>query len=84
MLFYETRCEPDIDALWRVIKSTDGMKSEINHTVESVYNRLLNPKVRNLPPRDPTRVPPGFAAFVKSEPPCDGADDDLDVLPGFG
>ncbi|KAF9619565.1 hypothetical protein IFM89_007392 [Coptis chinensis] len=30
------------DALWGVIRSTDGMKSEINNIVESVYNRLLN------------------------------------------
>ncbi|KAF9614880.1 hypothetical protein IFM89_020977 [Coptis chinensis] len=154
------------DALWGVIRSTDGMKTEINDTVESVYNRLLNPKVpESSPPRDPTpgdrealnncsvtssvpegavalpssevneapivsawnnqqvngneeqkedaqpviphdqpgieekehqnlivlspcdddlSVPPGFAAFVKSEPPCDGGDDDPDVPPGFG
>ncbi|KAF6160267.1 hypothetical protein GIB67_019036 [Kingdonia uniflora] len=32
------------DGLWEVIRSNDGMQSEIKETVESVYNRLLNRK----------------------------------------
>ncbi|KAE9459468.1 hypothetical protein C3L33_08605, partial [Rhododendron williamsianum] len=31
------------DSLWEVIRSHDGMKSEIAETVQSVYNRILNP-----------------------------------------
>ncbi|XP_057977807.1 uncharacterized protein LOC131164550 [Malania oleifera] len=30
--------------LWEIIRSADGMKSEITETVQSVYNKLLNPK----------------------------------------
>ena len=32
------------DGLWGIIRSSDGMKGEITETVQSVYNRLLNPK----------------------------------------
>ncbi|KAJ7952405.1 Adenosine monophosphate-protein transferase and cysteine protease ibpA [Quillaja saponaria] len=32
------------DGLWQVIRSSDGMKSEITETVQSVYNNLVNPK----------------------------------------
>jgi len=32
------------DSLWEIIRSPDGMKSEIRETVQSVYNRLLNPR----------------------------------------
>ncbi|KAG7956758.1 hypothetical protein I3843_11G139700 [Carya illinoinensis] len=32
------------DGLWEIIRSGDGMKSEITETVQSVYNKLLNPK----------------------------------------
>uniref|UniRef100_A0A5B7BM72 BOD1/SHG1 domain-containing protein n=1 Tax=Davidia involucrata TaxID=16924 RepID=A0A5B7BM72_DAVIN len=31
------------DGLWEIIRSADGMKSEITDTVQSVYNKLLNP-----------------------------------------
>ncbi|KAF6160268.1 hypothetical protein GIB67_019037 [Kingdonia uniflora] len=31
------------DGLWEVIRSNDGMQSEIKETVESVYNRLSAP-----------------------------------------
>lgn len=31
------------DSLWEIIRSHDGMKSEIAETVQSVYNRILNP-----------------------------------------
>lgn len=32
------------DGIWEVIRSGDGMKSEINKTVHSVYSRLVNPQ----------------------------------------
>ncbi|KAL5541007.1 hypothetical protein UlMin_042580 [Ulmus minor] len=32
------------DGLWGIIRSNDGMKSEITETVQSVYDRLMNPK----------------------------------------
>lgn len=32
------------DCLWGIIRSSDGMKGEITETVQSVYNKLLNPK----------------------------------------
>ncbi|BFG31581.1 uncharacterized protein Pyn_09438 [Prunus yedoensis var. nudiflora] len=32
------------DGLWGIIRSSDGMKSEITETVQSVYNKLTNPK----------------------------------------
>lgn len=32
------------DGLWQIIRSGDGMKSEITETVQSVYNKLANPK----------------------------------------
>ncbi|XP_068669003.1 uncharacterized protein [Aristolochia californica] len=32
------------DGLWAVIRSSDGMKNEIAEAVESVYNKLSNPK----------------------------------------
>lgn len=32
------------DALWEIIRSHDGMKGEITETVQSVYDRLVNPK----------------------------------------
>lgn len=32
------------DGVWEVIRSGDGMKSEIDETVQSVYSRLLNPQ----------------------------------------
>ncbi|KAL6979660.1 hypothetical protein U1Q18_021316 [Sarracenia purpurea var. burkii] len=31
------------DSLWEIIRSPDGMKSEITETVQSVYNKLLHP-----------------------------------------
>ncbi|XP_021901792.1 uncharacterized protein LOC110817517 isoform X1 [Carica papaya] len=31
------------DGLWGIIRSEDGMKSEITETVQSVYNKLVNP-----------------------------------------
>ncbi|KAA8521954.1 hypothetical protein F0562_012732 [Nyssa sinensis] len=31
------------DGLWEIIRSADGMKSEITETVQSVYSKLLNP-----------------------------------------
>nr|DAD48086.1 TPA_asm: hypothetical protein HUJ06_018023 [Nelumbo nucifera] len=36
------------DGLWEVIKSNDGMKSEITDTVQSVYNKLVNLKGKEL------------------------------------
>ncbi|KAL5727820.1 hypothetical protein ACHQM5_000967 [Ranunculus cassubicifolius] len=46
------------DALWGVIKSSDGMKSEISETVESVYNRLLTPnKVQEPSPMTIDPIP---------------------------
>lgn len=54
------------DALWGVIRSSDGMKSEISETVESVYNSLLTPKVQEPSPiRDPT---PGDKEASNSRP----------------
>ncbi|CAK9321678.1 unnamed protein product [Citrullus colocynthis] len=32
------------DNLWEIIRSADGMKNEITETVQSVYNKLANPK----------------------------------------
>lgn len=32
------------DSLWQIIRSSDGMKSEIMETVQSVYDKLANPK----------------------------------------
>ncbi|KAK7265524.1 hypothetical protein RJT34_33144 [Clitoria ternatea] len=32
------------DSLWQIIRSNDGMKSEIMETVQSVYDKLANPK----------------------------------------
>ncbi|XP_059443496.1 uncharacterized protein LOC132175544 isoform X2 [Corylus avellana] len=34
------------DALWEIIKSRDGMKGEITETVQSVYDKLVSPKVK--------------------------------------
>ncbi|CAL0313391.1 unnamed protein product [Lupinus luteus] len=31
------------DSLWQIIRSSDGMKSEITETVQSVYDKLANP-----------------------------------------
>ncbi|CAK9173106.1 unnamed protein product [Ilex paraguariensis] len=33
------------DGVWDIIRSADGMKSEITETVHSVYSKLLNPKI---------------------------------------
>ncbi|ESW27573.1 hypothetical protein PHAVU_003G214000 [Phaseolus vulgaris] len=32
------------DSLWQIIRSGDGMKNEIKETVQSVYDKLANPK----------------------------------------
>ncbi|KAF7828338.1 uncharacterized protein G2W53_019502 [Senna tora] len=32
------------NSLWQIIRSNDGMKSEITETVQSVYDKLVNPK----------------------------------------
>lgn len=32
------------DGVWEIIRSGDGMKAEIQETVQSVYKRLLNPE----------------------------------------
>ncbi|XP_058734154.1 uncharacterized protein LOC131605871 [Vicia villosa] len=32
------------DSLWQIIRSDDEMKGEITETVQSVYNKLVNPK----------------------------------------
>lgn len=32
------------DGLWEIIRAGDGMKTEITETVQSVYNKLLNPQ----------------------------------------
>ncbi|MED6199850.1 hypothetical protein PIB30_079714 [Stylosanthes scabra] len=32
------------DSLWQIIRSKDGMKTEITETVQSVYDKLVNPK----------------------------------------
>lgn len=32
------------DGLWGIIRSSDGMSSEISETVQSVYNRLMDAK----------------------------------------
>ncbi|GAB2300927.1 hypothetical protein Dimus_034962 [Dionaea muscipula] len=32
------------DGLWEIIRSTDGMKTEITETVHSVYDKLINPQ----------------------------------------
>ncbi|KAK9278915.1 hypothetical protein L1049_028496 [Liquidambar formosana] len=32
------------DGVWEIIRSDDGMKSEITETVQSVYNKVVNPK----------------------------------------
>jgi hypothetical protein len=34
------------DSLWQIIRSDDGMKSEITETVQCVYDKLANPKRR--------------------------------------
>lgn len=34
------------DNLWEIIRSADGMKNEITETVQSVYNKLANPKAK--------------------------------------
>ncbi|XP_031251039.1 uncharacterized protein LOC116108946 [Pistacia vera] len=31
------------DGVWEIIRSKDGMKSEIEETVQSVYDKLVNP-----------------------------------------
>ncbi|KAK9143632.1 hypothetical protein Syun_013032 [Stephania yunnanensis] len=41
------------DALWQVIRSNDGMQSEIRETVESVYNTLLNPRGKDVDEVEP-------------------------------
>ncbi|XP_019172724.1 PREDICTED: uncharacterized protein LOC109168135 [Ipomoea nil] len=33
------------DGIWKVIRSGEGMKNEITETVQSVYNKLVNPNV---------------------------------------
>lgn len=33
------------DGIWKVIRSGEGMKIEITETVQSVYNKLVNPNV---------------------------------------
>lgn len=33
------------DSVWKIIRSSDGMKAEITETVQSVYNKLLNPEL---------------------------------------
>ncbi|CAA6666688.1 unnamed protein product [Spirodela intermedia] len=32
------------DELWRIIRSSDGMRDEIRESVRSVYNKLMNPR----------------------------------------
>lgn len=32
------------DGVWEIIRSDDGMKSEITETVQCVYNKVVNPK----------------------------------------
>ncbi|XP_027336268.1 uncharacterized protein LOC113850100 [Abrus precatorius] len=38
------------DSLWQIIRSSDGMKSEIMETVQSVYDKLANPKGKDEVP----------------------------------
>ncbi|KAJ0961343.1 hypothetical protein J5N97_000605 [Dioscorea zingiberensis] len=46
------------DELWKVIRSNDGMKNEIKETVESVYNRLVNPEKEKEKQSSPPRQKP--------------------------
>ncbi|KAK6935293.1 hypothetical protein RJ641_035448 [Dillenia turbinata] len=46
------------DNLWEIIRSADGMKSEITDTVQSVYNKLLNPKGKESESSAPPKLSP--------------------------
>ncbi|KDP25550.1 hypothetical protein JCGZ_20706 [Jatropha curcas] len=36
------------DGVWEIIRSGDGMKNEITETVQSVYNKLLEPEMKEV------------------------------------
>lgn len=83
------------DEIWKVIRN-DSTKEDIRVTVESVYNRIVNPKAKeedhhSSPIKEEAKetepqMPPGFAACKDShEEDNKNLDDgDDDMPPGFG
>ncbi|XP_042020343.1 uncharacterized protein LOC121768065 isoform X2 [Salvia splendens] len=62
------------DGLWNIIKSADGMQSEIKETVRSVYDKLSNPGGKDNESRD------AAGAFAASDT---LSDEDLNEPIGF-
>ncbi|KAJ0960001.1 hypothetical protein J5N97_000234 [Dioscorea zingiberensis] len=58
------------DELWKVIRSNDGMKNEIKETVESVYNRLVNPEKEKEKQSSPPRQKPRKKEKRQKTVPC--------------
>lgn len=81
------------DELWKIIRSKDGMQTEIRETVESVYNRLMNPLPKEENHASASTNPPAGAEKDSAKPVqpaessiCQTASPnelDPDVPPGF-
>ncbi|XP_010264154.1 PREDICTED: uncharacterized protein LOC104602240 [Nelumbo nucifera] len=80
------------DRLWKVIRSSDGMKNEITDTVQSVYNKLVNPKkevTEVSSPKNPSTVKKeaassnGSPAIPSSEREVTSSDIEPEEPPGF-
>ncbi|KAJ6831887.1 uncharacterized protein M6B38_347065 [Iris pallida] len=80
------------DEVWKVIRSNENVKADIRGTVESVYNRIINPEVRkevgnSSPSKEITingngkSLSPPKVSTVEANP-CDGSE--LREPPGFG
>lgn len=78
------------DEVWKVIRSNENVKADIRGTVESVYNRIINPEVRkevgnSSPSKESTingkSISPQKVSTVEANK-CD--ESELREPPGFG
>lgn len=71
------------DGLWEVIRSSNGMKNEITETVQSVYDKLANPRGKEVD--ENASAPNDIEANGSLNPTCNGntCDDEPAIPPGF-
>ncbi|KAH6777467.1 hypothetical protein C2S52_007073 [Perilla frutescens var. hirtella] len=81
------------DGLWNIIRSADGMQSEIKETVQSVYDKLSNPEGKDNGESSSHKDSPPLPVQSKLESGdstgtyADGvtlSDEELNEPPGFG
>lgn len=79
------------DGLWNIIRAADGMQSEIKETVQSVYDKLLNPEGKDNGESSSHKDSPPVRSKLESGH-ATGAcaaggtlsDEELNEPPGFG